>query len=188
MTYSIEYVSNHLFIDGFHGRLFSNNYFRCYDQHCPFFLLMDVKKVAGKTVAVSCVSAVVPVHIHHSDRTRMANRTIARSQLAFIKAHPTDPKTNTYEKEHAHWNRVARRHSKKYKLYLVEVEAVKVYALEHQEKTAKQIKDDCCLSLDPQSICNIVAREKTKRGMTVDFDQMLLQKHTTSSQRMGRTL
>ena len=134
MTFSIEYVSNHLFIAGFHGRISSNNYFRCYDQHCPFSLLMDVQIVAGKKIAVSCVSVVVPVHIHHSGRTRMVNLTMAQSQLSFIKAHPTDPKSKTFEKEHAHWNRVARRHSKKYKLYLVEVEAVKVYALEHQER------------------------------------------------------
>ena len=136
MAFSIEYVSNHLFIDGFHGRLYSNQYFRCYDTHCPFSLLMDVKTIAGEKVAVSCVSVVVPVHIHDSGKTRKNNRTNALCQLGFIKAHPADPKSKTFENEHAHWSRVARRHSKKYKLRLIEIEAVKVYGLEHQEKSA----------------------------------------------------
>ena len=84
--------------------------------------------------------------------------------MAFIKAHTTDTKANTYENEHAHWNRVARRHSKKSKLYLVEVEAVKVYALEHQEKTAKQMKDDSCLSLDPSRFATLLQKRKRKEA------------------------
>ena len=53
---------------------------------------------------------------------------------------------------------------------------MKIYALNHQEKSAKQIKDDCCLSLNPRSICNIILREKKIRGMTVNFNEMLQQK------------
>ena len=176
MNLSIEYVSNHLFVNHLSGRLHSNNYFRCYHSTCPFSLLMEVNIVSGKKVAVSCLDVIVPVHLHHTGNSRISNRATVLSQLEFTRAHPSDPKTVSFQKQHSHWEREARKHSKKYKRHLIEIEAVKIYALNHQEKSAKQIKEDCCLSLNPRSICNIIRREKKIRGITVNFNEMIQQK------------
>ena len=174
MTHTVEYVSSHLFVSGFWGFLTSDNYFHCAFKQCPFSVSMNIEIVAGKRVAVSIRSFIVPVHYH--EQTSAAKKDIKKTllkQLHFIETRPMDPRSVTLRQDHALWNQKARRFSKGFKNYLIDIEAVKVYALEHQEKSAKQINDDCGLWMNPRSISNIILREKKKVGLTTNLREML---------------
>ena len=108
MSYTVEYVSGHLFVGGFRGVLSSDNYFRCYESSCPscpFSLLMDVEEVSQKRVAVSCVRAVVPVHFHQqTTRTKIQIKREILNRLKFIKEHPDHPRAQQIRDEHQSWN------------------------------------------------------------------------------------
>ena len=165
MSIPVEYVSGHLFVNGYWGRLCSNDYFRCYEKRCPFSILMKVETVSGEKVAVSCACEVIPVHCHGvTDKQKGDVRMAVANQLQFIRTHPNDPNALAFANQHEVWNKEARRTSRKYRDHLLDIEAVKVYGLSHPEKSAKQIKVDCCVNLNTRSICNILLREKQKAG------------------------
>ena len=126
----------------------------------PVSLLTNVLFVSGKKVAVSVVSSIVPVHCHQMGQTKAVDRKRVLNELRFIRENPNDQQSKLFKLQHASWGRSARTHSKEYKKYQIDIEAVKIYALEHPGKSAKSIKEDCCLTLSPQSICNIIHREK----------------------------
>ena len=174
MSLSVEYVSTHLFVAGFWGFLTSDNYFHCFCKQCPYSLLMSVEIVSGRRVAVSLRSVVVPVHFHEQTSSSKSElKKMVMKQLRFISQKPMDPQSITLRQTHAFWNRCARRFSKDFRNYLIDIEAVKLYALEHPEKSAQQINQDCGLSLNPRSICNILLREKNRRGLTTNLRQMI---------------
>ena len=143
MTLSVEYVSGHLFVGRFFGQL-DHGYFRCYDGNCPYSVKMVTAVVSGKTIASSCDHVVVPVHCHEKIGDSSAQvRKIICQQLEFIKQNPNHPDAIALAAQHRYWNEVAHDYSKRYKGHLIDIEAVNVYCLDHPEKTAKQVKDDC---------------------------------------------
>ena len=95
------------------------------------------------------------------------------NQLKFIADNPDHPDSFRYKQMHDLWKKDALKYSKKIRKHLIEVQCVRVYALNHPEKSAKMIKDDCVLSLSTHHICNIINDEKVRRGMTVNFTEML---------------
>ena len=177
MATPIEYVSGHLFVFGFWGFLSSCNYFKCNTASCPFSLRMEVKVVDSQRVAVSCLAEVVPVHCHDcpSRPKRETKREILRL-LKFIKQHPADRVSEQFKEQHSFWNGVAKRQSKLFKNYLIDLAALKVYCIHHPGKSAKQLKIDCGLSMSQRAICNLVRRERQKNGQTTDIREMLLHK------------
>ena len=74
MSSDIEYVSDRLFVGGYYGRLHSNFYFRCHNEHCPFSVLLLVEIVAGVYVASSTKKVVRPVH-------NLENSTLSKAQI-----------------------------------------------------------------------------------------------------------
>ena len=98
------------------------------------------------------------------------------AQLKFIKEHPNTRQAEVYKTQHAFLNRVARRMSKGYIRHLIEIEALKVYAMNHPGKNSTKLKDDCGLSLTTVSICNIVRREKDKMGQVKNIADLIKQK------------
>ena len=58
-------------------------------------------------------------------------------QLRFIQQRPMDPQSISLQQTHAFWNSCARRSSKHFRNYLIDIEAVKIYALEHPEKCSR---------------------------------------------------
>ena len=137
---------------------------------------MNVLFVSGKKVAVSVVSSIVPVHCHQMGQTKAVNRKRVPNELRFIRENPNDQQSKLFKLQHASWGRSARTHSKEYKKYLIDIEAVKIYALEHPGKSAKSIKEDCCLTLSPQSICNIIHREKVRKGLPKNLAEIVEQR------------
>ena len=138
---------------------------------------MEVKEVESKPVAVSCIKAVVPVHFH--EPTTLTRGDIKKQivvQLQYIKQRPNTPQAEVYKTQHAFLNRVARRMSKGYIRHLIEIEALKVYAMNHPGKNSTKLKVDCGLSLTTVSICNIVRREKDKRGKVKNIADLIKQK------------
>ena len=177
MSDSVEYVSTHLFVFGFGGFLTSDNYFRCFCKQCPYSVSMNVEIVSGKRVAVSSRSIVCPVHYHEeTTASKKELKKMIMKQLHFINRHPMDPQSIAFNQTHRFWNCHARRYSKNYRSYLIDIEAVKIYALEHPGKSAQQINEDCGLSLNPRSICNILVREKKRRGLSTNLKRMIEQR------------
>ena len=62
------------------------------------------------------------------------------NQLKFIKDNPGHPLAIEYQQRHAASNQAALKESRAYKKYLIDIEALKVYALHHPEKTGKQLQ------------------------------------------------
>ena len=125
---------------------------------------MNVEVVSGQRVVVSLRSEVVPVHFH--DQTTASKSELKEMiviQLRFFKERPMDHPSISLRQTHAFWNGCARRFSKDFRNYFIDIEAVKIYALEHPEKSARQVNEDCGLSLNSRSICNILRREKEKK-------------------------
>ena len=181
MTFSVEYISGHLFVRGVWGKLTSDNYFMCKSPSCPFSLLMEVEMVESKPVAVSCVKAVVPVHFH--EPTTRSKREVKRefvAQLLFIKQHPNTRQAEAFKTQHAFSNRVARKMSKGYRRYLMDIEALKVYALNNPGKTSTKLKIASGLSLSVSAICNIRRRETERIGEVKDIADLIKKKLTTS--------
>ena len=176
MSYNVEYVTSHLFVGGFRGKLHTGNYFRCHEKSCPFALLMVVEEVDGQKVATTCRSVVLSVHDHTAGKTKIEKRRQILKDLKFINDHPHDPRSIALRNKHALWNKAARKESKKYRLHLIDIEAVKIYALDHPGVSAVQIKKECCPSMNERSIANIILLEKTKRGEAVDLADMIRQK------------
>ena len=138
MSLSVEYISTHLFVSGFWGVLTSDNYFHCACKQCPYSALMNVEVVSGQRVAVSLRSVVVPVHFH--DQTTASKSELKKmidKQLRFINERPMDLQSISLRHTHAFWNGCARRFSKDFRNYLIDFEAVKIYALEHPEKCSR---------------------------------------------------
>ena len=98
------------------------------------------------------------------------------NELRFIRENPNDQQSKLFKLQHASWGRSARTHSKEYKKDLIDIEAVKIYALEHPGKSAKSIKEDRCLTLSPQSICNIIHREKVRKGLPKNLAEIVEQR------------
>ena len=140
MSYNVQYVASHLFVGGYRGKLCSSNYFRCNVKGCPFSLLMDVEYVDGKKIATACRSAVVPVHDHESAKRKIEKKRQILNDLRFINEHPHDPRSIALKNKHAVWNKAARKESRKHRLHLIDIEAVKIYALDHPGVSAVQIK------------------------------------------------
>ena len=174
MSLGVEYVSHHLFVDGIWGKLTRDNYFRCFCKNCPFSLLMNVEYVAGRKIAVSCRRVVFPIHCHDSVlRRKVENKKMIQRQLVFIERHPHDPRAVSFMQNHTFWEGIAKQDSKTVKKHFINLEAVKVYGLNHPEKSAKKINVDCNLSLNTRSICNMLRREKIKSGRTVDLNDLI---------------
>ena len=135
MSVSVEYISTHLFVFGFWGFLTSDNYFHCFCKQFPYSVSMNVEIVSGKRVAVSSRSIVFPVH-YHEETTASKNeiKKMIMQQLRFINQHPTDPQSTTFTQTHHFWNCRARRYSKHFRSYLIDIEAVKINGLEHPGK------------------------------------------------------
>ena len=140
LPFKVEYVANHLFVNGYLGRL-SHKYFRCYSPSCPFSILMDVEMVSGKTVAVSCRSVVVAAHCHGEPGKSAAEiRNTLIHQLKYIHEH-NDETVVRLQIQHLFWNGIALQHSKEVKMRLMDIETLKVYCFEHPGLSAKEIVD-----------------------------------------------
>ena len=177
MSFSVEYISGHLFVGGVWGTLTSDKYFMCKSPSFPFSLLMEVKEDESKPVAVSCIKAVVPVHFHEpTTLTRGDIKKQIVAQLQYIKKHPNTRQAEVFKTQHAFSNSVARRMSKGYRRHLIDIEALKVYAMNHPGKNSTKLKVNCGLSLTHASICNIVRREKEKIGKVKDIADLIEQK------------
>ena len=175
-SFKVEYIGNHLFVNGYFGRL-SHNYFRCYDPRCPFSVLMDVEMVSNKSVAVSCRSVVVSAHCHgEPGKTAAEIRNTLLRQLKYIHEHPNDEMAVRLLNQHLVWNEIARQYSKEVKVRLIDIETLKIYNFEHPGMSAKEILDRCGVAMNPRSLCNIIVREKLKRGISVDIKNMIEKK------------
>ena len=127
MSLSIEYVSHRLFVGGYYGRIFSNHYFRCFFESCPFSVLLAVSIVSGASVASSTQKVVVPVHYHEkTERSKGEIKKEIMNQLKFICQHPDDPQAIIFQQQRDFWNNIARKYSKDMKNHLIIVEALKV--------------------------------------------------------------
>ena len=181
MEYNVQYVASHLFVGGYHGKLCTANFFRCKVKGCPFALLMDVEYVDGQKVATGCRSVVLSVHDHTAGGCKTQKKRQILKDLKYIQDHPHDPRSIALKNQHAAWNKAARKESMKYRLHLIYIEAVKIYALDHPGVSAVQIKTECCHLMNERSIVNIIRLEKTKRGEAVNLTDMIMQKLTLSS-------
>ena len=145
MTFNVQYVASHLFVGGYHGKLCTANYFRCKVKGCPFSLLMDIEYVDGKKIAIACRSAVVPVHDHTTGKRKIEKKHQILNDLKFVHDHPHHPRSLALKNRHAIWNKAARKESRKNRLHLIDIEAVKIYARDHQNMSAVQIKRSAVL-------------------------------------------
>ena len=177
MSLDVEYVSHHLFVDGYWGNLTRDNYFHCYFKTCPFSLAMSVDYVSGKKIAVSCRSVIVPVHCHLvSEEKKVEVKRRVLNELKRIQQRPNDPLSVTFQQQHTFWNKSAHVFSKRFKQRLINIEAVKIYAMKHPEKSAKKIIIDSGLSLNPRSVNNMVLRGRVNRGETTKLSDLIKDK------------
>ena len=91
MTLDVEYVSTHLFVGGYRGKLLTGNYFRCNEKSCPFTLLMEVEVVDGQKVATTCRSFALSVNDRWADMCKIEKRSEISKDLKFVSDHPHDP-------------------------------------------------------------------------------------------------
>ena len=142
---------------------------------------MDVEYVDGQKVAASCPSVVLSVHDLTACGCKIQKKRQILKDLQFIADHPHDPRSLALKTQHAAWNKAARKESRTHRLHLIDIEAVKIVALEHPGVSAVQIKKECCPWMNERSIANIIRLEKTKRGEAVVLADMIVQNPTTSS-------
>ena len=95
--------------------------------------------------------------------------------IKFIHDHPHDPRSLELKKQHALWNKEAKRASREFRREVIDVEAVKIYALDHPGVSPVKIKKECCPLMNERSIANIIRLEKTKRGEAVNLTQTIQQ-------------
>ena len=177
MSLSVECISGHWFVGGVWGILSSDDYFRCKNERCPFSVLMNVQVVDSKRVAVSCNKVVMPVHFHdNTEKSRRELKHDIQQELNFIHDHPDDHQAQQLKDQHDERNRSARKESQKFKDYLINHAALKVYALNHADKSGKKLKVDCGLSMKVNAICNVVHRELEKAGKAQNIADTIRQK------------
>ena len=81
---------------------------------------------------------ITPVHFHDiTEKSRKEVKHEIQQQLRFIEDHPGDLLAQQLKDQHDNWNREARRESRTIKESLIDLAALKVYALNHPEKSAK---------------------------------------------------
>ena len=156
MSGHIEYVSGRLFVDGLWGMMSSNGYFSCYCPTCPFSLKMVTEQVNGHKVAVGIESVLFGFHNH--EETRKSKTDIKRemkSKSESLTAFSTGAEALQFHRECEAWKKLALSFSKKTRAGLLDIEAVKIYALNHREKSAKEVVDSCCVDINVHTICNI---------------------------------
>ena len=173
MSADIEYVSGHLFVYGFRGFL-HDDYFICHCKICPYSVALIFEEVNGKRTAVSCKYVVCPVHFHDSDgRTSAQIRNDVKAQLKLIARNPDDPVAKLYKDQHAFWERIAKKESKRYREQLINLVALTIYALNHPGKSIHKTVRDCGVSLNARSLCNRVRREKVKQGVATSIRNLI---------------
>ena len=67
MEFTLQYVGDHLFINGVFGIVVQNGYFYCNHPNCPYALRVTVQYVEGQRRAVVVESVVCSVHYHEDD-------------------------------------------------------------------------------------------------------------------------
>ena len=98
---------------------------------------MNVEVVDSKPVAVSCKKIITPVHFHDiTEKSRKEVQHEIQQQPRFIEEHPGDLQAQQLKDQHDNWNREGRRVSRTFKEYLIDLAAMKVYSLNHPEKSA----------------------------------------------------
>ena len=93
-----------------------------------------------KKVAVKCRSVVLSVHDHRTGKCKIEKRRQILKDIKFIDENPHHPDSVALRNKHALWNKAARKESRKYRLHLIDIEAVKIYALDNPGVSSVQIK------------------------------------------------
>ena len=174
MSAPIEYVSKLPFVDGLYGKMSSNGYFSCYFKTCPFSLKMVMQQVNDQKVAVDIERVLFGFHNHQI--TRMSKTDMKREmqrKAESLAAFSTGEEALQFHRDCEKWKQVALSFSKKKRERLLDVEAVKIYALNHMEKSAKQVHDACCVKINIHSICNMRRAALKEIGDARNVDDLI---------------
>ena len=156
MSFVIEYVSGRAFIDGVVGNVIDNGYFYCDHKSCPFSLKVELKKAGDEKVVVGVKSVIFGYHNH--EKTEKSRATVKKEMnlaLDVTSLYPEKPECVDFKANCDKWLDEALKTSLELRERLIDIEAVKAYILTHLDKSAKQIKEACKVSLTVGSIRNM---------------------------------
>ena len=108
MTFLVEYIDNHIFIDGVFGKVASRGYFYCNHYNCPFALKVTLQLVEGHTRVVGVESVICSIHYHEDDDKPkgQVRQEIVRDLLTIEKDGESD-EAKAAEARHEHWRQEA---------------------------------------------------------------------------------
>ena len=171
MSFILEYIDDHLFIDGVFGTVVQKGYFYCNHPNCPYSLRVTLQRVDGKRRVVAVESVVCSIHYHENDgkSKSQARKEIVRD-LLLIKKDEKSPEAEAAKARHEHWHQDAIRSSDDFKKELKHKEMLRTYIESHLGSSGKQIRDACGSHLDPHGICNMKRR---MRGTATNLRDLL---------------
>ena len=169
--HQVEYVSGRLFIDGVWGVL-SCGYFNCRCPSCPFSLKVVVENVDDKNYASGVERVVFRHHYHDAETTKVDARREIQDVLASLGDTPTPEQAALLEKCEAS-RQDALALSEKERKRLLDLEAVRLYALKHPGMSAKKVVEECRVDVNPRVICNMRKQAKKQAGIPTNFVELI---------------
>ena len=161
MTFVVEYIDGHVFIDGVFGKVASKGYFYCNHPNCPFALKVTLQLVDGKKKVVGVESVICSVHYHETDDKSKGEvrKEIARDLMAIEKDKDSDEAKAAIQR-HKRWHQEALLSSEAFKKGLKHKDVLREYIVSHPGASGKQVRDACVSDVDPHAICNMKRRMK----------------------------
>ena len=154
MSCCIEYVSGCLFVNGIWGTMASKGYFSCKFETCPFSLKMVTEKVDSQTVAVGVERILFGFHNHEkTEKSKTDSKREMTQKLESLTAFSSGEEALQFVRQLEKWEQEALSFSKAKRERLLDLEAVKIYALTHPEKTPEEVRDKCCVNVNTPRNC-----------------------------------
>ena len=153
MSFLIEYVSGRLFINGVWGTVTTNGYFSCHHPSCPFSLKVVQERLNDLRVVVGVESVLFEHHNHDPTiKSKIKARNVMKQALEVVSLLPDDPGSVKFKAECEAWLQMAQKTSQEERDHLIDLEAVKIYALLHREMSASEVRRACKVDVHPHAI------------------------------------
>ena len=174
MSSLVEYVSGRLFIDGVMGTVISNRYFYCHHRSCPFSLKVILKPLNGMKVVVGVETVLFGFHIHdETDKTRVQVKSEMKMAIDAVSLYPKNPECVAFKTECDEALQTAIQTSHAERDSLIDYEAVKIYALNHPKKSAREVLESCKVKMDVSTICKMRREAKKEIGRATNIGELI---------------
>ena len=174
MSFVVEYVSGRLFIDGIWGSTSTNGYFSCHHPSCPFSLKVVQKPLNDIRVVVGVESVLFGFHNHEAtDKSKAKVKAEMKMALDVVSLYPKNPESVTFKAKCDEWLETALKDSQAERDRLIDLEAVRIYAIEHPNKSAREVFEASKVKMHVRSICKMRQDARKAKGEATNLKELI---------------